>query len=137
MIIKSDIPIGKQLKSIRREHQIKQNNLALMVGSDSPHISRLESGKLIPNINTVLKYAKALGYDNIEIDIVDENKRKPSFNVSRATKEEEEISKEAFYIDKNSKFNRIRKKIVKEEDSDEYDINKKTKSKMKNLLNEM
>jgi len=94
MIIKTNLPVGEQLKIFRKLKNIKQTEIARLIGSDSPHISRLENNKLIPSINTIIKYANVLGYKNINIIISEDG-----IDMMEELKDSEQLKK--LYKDRN------------------------------------
>jgi len=55
--------ILKVLISERRSKKITQNKIADFIGCSKSLISRLESGKSIPNINYIQQYADYLGFE--------------------------------------------------------------------------
>src|SRR5277367_1691575 len=53
--------IGSRVKTERKARHLTQQELADSAGMDTAHLSRIESGKAVPSINTVKKLADALG----------------------------------------------------------------------------
>lgn len=53
--------LGRRLKQERSARHLTQQELADAVGTDTAHLSRIESGKAVPSINMVKKLADALG----------------------------------------------------------------------------
>jgi len=51
--------IGKQLRLVRKGHQILQKDLAVSAGLDKSYISKLERGLADPTFSTLSKIAKA------------------------------------------------------------------------------
>lgn len=49
-----------QLAKLRQTHQLKQNDLARLMGVSQANISKLENGKDI-HLSTLLKYVQSLG----------------------------------------------------------------------------
>lgn len=60
------ISLGKRIKTLRLEKNISQTEVAYRCGFDKSNYNTIESGKRNPTIISLLKIAKAL-----EIDIVD------------------------------------------------------------------
>ena len=52
--------IGQRIAQKRKELGLSQAQLAELTGIGQSNIARLESKKAVPNLNTVLKVAKAL-----------------------------------------------------------------------------
>lgn len=52
--------IGKNIKKIRTERNIKQEYLAKKLNVSRPVISQYESGKTIPSLKTMIKLAEIL-----------------------------------------------------------------------------
>lgn len=69
---------GEKIKSLRKEHNWKQEELAEKIGTDIRQISLYENGKTSPSIETVVKIARAF---NISIDylLIDEVTKKPLY----------------------------------------------------------
>lgn len=66
---------GARIKEIREERGISQENLAEIVGMESRHISRIETGKSFTTIENIQKIAQAL---NINMDMLFSFKHKNS-----------------------------------------------------------
>ena len=54
--------INVQLQAIRKQSRLTQAQLAAMCELSPGTISRIENGKEV-NLNTIIKYASALGYE--------------------------------------------------------------------------
>lgn len=70
--LKTNSHFGDQLRAIRRKAGINQLQLAEKMGCDSTNISHFEKGdKTFGNgsISSVFKYAKALGYKNVNFKL--------------------------------------------------------------------
>ncbi len=52
--------ISRALRAAREAKGLRQSELARMVGIDSGHLSRIESGKLNPKVTTLTELARAL-----------------------------------------------------------------------------
>ncbi|PHS60552.1 MAG: XRE family transcriptional regulator [Alcanivorax sp.] len=55
--------IGQRISLLRRARHLTQNDLAEGVGVDSRHISRLETGKYFPSLDTLITMAEVLGVE--------------------------------------------------------------------------
>lgn len=55
--------IIKQLRKIRREREISQQDLAATAGLAQNHISYLETGRVKPTLPSLNQWANALGYE--------------------------------------------------------------------------
>ncbi|AFT69579.1 PbsX-like transcriptional regulator [Alloalcanivorax dieselolei B5] len=55
--------IGQRISLLRRARHLTQNDLAEGVGVDSRHISRLETGKYFPSLDTLVTMSKVLGVE--------------------------------------------------------------------------
>lgn len=72
----SDMPLGDRIRTIRKEHNWSQGDLANKIGADAGQISRYENGKMTPGAAAVVKIAEAL---NISCDylLTDHAPRQP------------------------------------------------------------
>ncbi|KAF0810995.1 XRE family transcriptional regulator [Alcanivorax sp. S71-1-4] len=52
--------IGARISTLRRARHLTQNDLAEQVGVDGRHISRLETGKYFPSLDTLVAMARVL-----------------------------------------------------------------------------
>ena len=52
--------IGERISTLRRARRLTQNDLAERVGVDSRHISRLETGRYFPSLDTLVTMAAVL-----------------------------------------------------------------------------
>lgn len=66
-----DMPIGTQLKTVRKKFGITLETLSQTMGTDAPHLSRIENNNPMyqPTLPTIVSYLKALGYTEISIQI--------------------------------------------------------------------
>ena len=55
-----DMPLGDRIRSMRKEHDWSQGDLAAKIGADAGQISRYENGKITPSADAVVKIAAAL-----------------------------------------------------------------------------
>lgn len=55
--------IGERISTLRRARHLTQNDLAEKVGVDGRHISRLETGKYFPSLDTLATMARVLGVE--------------------------------------------------------------------------
>ena len=58
--------IGNTIKQYRNKKKISQIILAKRLGTQQPSIARVESGKVLPSLNFLVKIMKELGF---ELDI--------------------------------------------------------------------
>lgn len=65
--------IGKNIKLIRQQQKITQEQLAEIIGTDQKYISKIESGKARPRITVYLKIANTfhVSIDQFLIDVID------------------------------------------------------------------
>ncbi len=61
------ILFGKRIKDLRIKHNLKQAQIAEIVGIDPKHQSCIENGKNFPSTDLIEKYAKAFGIDAVEL----------------------------------------------------------------------
>lgn len=61
------ILFGKRIKELRLKQQLKQAQLAEIVGIDPKHQSCIENGKNFPSTDLIEKYAKAFGIEDFEL----------------------------------------------------------------------
>ena len=52
--------LGEYLKKYRLKHNLKQSEMAEMIGTSQSYYSRIETEKAQPDINIIRKIAKAL-----------------------------------------------------------------------------
>lgn len=55
------ILLGKRIKALRKENKLTQERLALMIGVERSHLSRVESGDRNPSFDLLEKIAESLG----------------------------------------------------------------------------
>jgi transcriptional regulator with XRE-family HTH domain len=60
--------IGERLKQIREELEIKQTEMAESTAMPQSAVSALESGRRLPQINTLINYADSLGFDLVLVN---------------------------------------------------------------------
>ena len=63
--------IGEKIKDLRNQNGLTQQELADITGIQPPNLARIESGKHIPTLVVLEKYASALG-KHIEIKVCDD-----------------------------------------------------------------
>ena len=59
--------IGERIKEIRESKMISQQNLAAMCNFEKGNMSRIESGRTNPTIETIYKISQALGVKMVEL----------------------------------------------------------------------
>ena len=59
--------LGHQIKRIRVEKKIKQNELAAAINVEKTNLSRIEAGRTNPTLWTLLKISKALNVSVAEL----------------------------------------------------------------------
>ena len=59
--------IGIAVKSLRRESKFTQQRLAILMGTGRSYISKLESGTIIPSLQTLERTTSAFGIDLAEL----------------------------------------------------------------------
>lgn len=69
--LNTEFDIARQFIALRKEQGMSQREFARVVGIKQPQLARLESGREIPKIQTLIKIAKQVGY-NIEVRVVRE-----------------------------------------------------------------
>lgn len=69
--LNTEFDIARQFIALRKKKGMSQREFAKVVGIKQPQLARLESGKEIPRIQTLIKIAKQVGY-NIEVRLVPE-----------------------------------------------------------------
>ncbi|MEQ9403210.1 MAG: helix-turn-helix transcriptional regulator [Cyclobacteriaceae bacterium] len=52
--------VGKELKSLREQAGLTQNELAVKIGKDTDYLSKIERGKRTPSLKTLITIAKVL-----------------------------------------------------------------------------
>ncbi len=58
---------GKRIKDLRIKHELKQAQLAEIVGIDPKHQSCIENGKNFPSTDLIEKYAKAFNIEPFDL----------------------------------------------------------------------
>lgn len=53
--------IGPRLRDIREEKNLSQDDIAKAAGFVRPYISRIENGHTVPSVESLQKWAQALG----------------------------------------------------------------------------
>jgi transcriptional regulator with XRE-family HTH domain len=59
-----DIPIGKKIKKIRAGKKIGLDNLANETGFSVDYLKKIETGKMIPTVSSLLQISRALEIDS-------------------------------------------------------------------------
>ncbi len=54
----ASMPIGEQIKNLRKERGWSQADLATKINGDAGHISRYENGKITPSVEAIVKFAE-------------------------------------------------------------------------------
>lgn len=75
IIPKGDIEIGKRIKILREENSLTQKQLAEMVMISPSSITRLEAGKTMVSVFTMIKIAEALKVSIADILETSDNNR--------------------------------------------------------------
>ena len=57
------LALARQVRELREQENLSQEELAKRVGTKQPAIARLESGRVIPRLDLLQKIAVALGRD--------------------------------------------------------------------------
>ena len=52
--------LGKEIKALREEAKMTQNELAVKVDKDTDYISKIERGKRVPSLTTLIKISHVL-----------------------------------------------------------------------------
>lgn len=60
--------VGELIKQARERHGISQESLALRAGTDQAAVSRIEGGKISPNVDTVDRLLEAMG-ERLRVDV--------------------------------------------------------------------
>lgn len=75
--LESEFQCARQVIALRKASGLNQRDFAKRVGIKQPQLARLESGKQIPKIETLVKLARGAGYE-LEISFVaPKGKRSP------------------------------------------------------------
>ncbi len=61
------ISLGKRIKTLRLEKKISQTEIAYRCGFDKSNYNTIEAGKRIPTVISLLKIAKALDIELIDL----------------------------------------------------------------------
>jgi XRE family transcriptional regulator, regulator of sulfur utilization len=67
IFMKESVRLGKNLKEIREEKGVTQDNIAMSLGVSRGFISKIENGKTNPTLSTMTKIAKALNVTTDEL----------------------------------------------------------------------
>ncbi len=64
-------PVGTQLRNIRKKNGMTLVSLAKIMGTDAPHLSRIERNNpsYQPTLPTIMSYLKVFGYKEVCIKI--------------------------------------------------------------------
>ncbi len=107
--------VGENLKKVRKEHKLTQQDIANVLGIDRSTYTFYETGKTNPSINTIYKLAEiynvTIGYLLGVEDSAAEN-RKKNVSMSVAAPETDHIA----YLDKDEQMLLMCYRII----SDEY-----------------
>lgn len=68
------LQLARQIRQLREQTSISQEQLARLIGTKQPAIARLESGKVVPKLDILQKIAIALG-KKLEISFVSSQSR--------------------------------------------------------------
>jgi len=52
------MPIGEQIKNLRKERGLSQAELAAKISGDAGQVSRYENGKITPSVDAIVKFAE-------------------------------------------------------------------------------
>lgn len=52
--------LGKEIKALREQAEMTQNELAVKIEKDTDYISKIERGKRIPSLTTLMRISKVL-----------------------------------------------------------------------------
>lgn len=78
--LKDEFTIARQIIALRKASGLSQRDFAELVGIKQPQLARIESGKQIPKIETLLKIASGAGY-TVEVRFVPpKGERKPKID---------------------------------------------------------
>ncbi len=69
--------VAAELKSIRKERRMTQQELADLSGTQKSNISRMESGTYNPTLDFLVKIAESLGRE-VRVDLVGKDKEPPA-----------------------------------------------------------
>lgn len=59
--------VGARLRELRIDAELTTEQVAQLMGSHRPIVSRLENGKHDPDLNSISRYARALGLDLADV----------------------------------------------------------------------
>jgi transcriptional regulator with XRE-family HTH domain len=59
--------VGTAVKCLRKERKFTQQRLAFLMGTGRSYISKLESGGIVPSLQTLERATSALGIDLAEL----------------------------------------------------------------------
>jgi DNA-binding XRE family transcriptional regulator len=59
--------VGVAVKSLRKERKFTQQRLAILMGTGRSYISKLESGRVVPSLQTLQRATSAFGIDLAEL----------------------------------------------------------------------
>ena len=68
---------GRVIRQLRKKHKLSQDVLSGLVGTPRSHLSKIETGNIQPNFETIWRFAIALNYqpDELVAMIMEETKR--------------------------------------------------------------
>lgn len=82
IVPKGDIEIGRRIRTLREANSLTQKQLAEMVMVSPSSITRLESGKTMVSVFTMIKIAEVLKVSVADILIASENSKKMELELS-------------------------------------------------------
>ena len=59
--------VGGAVKTLRKERKVTQQRLAILMGTGRSYISKLESGRVVPSLQTLESATSAFGIDLAEL----------------------------------------------------------------------
>jgi DNA-binding XRE family transcriptional regulator len=76
--IETEFNLAKNIIALRKASGLSQRDFADRVGIKQPQLARIESGKQMPKLETLIKLASGAGYA-LEVHFVSEGKNKVSY----------------------------------------------------------
>jgi len=70
------MPLGEQIKNLRKEHGGSQADLASRIGGDAGQISRYENGKITPSVDVIVRLAELFDVTTDYL-LIDDAPRRP------------------------------------------------------------
>lgn len=71
-----DMPIGEQIKNLRKERGWSQADLATKIAGDAGQISRYEHGRITPSVEAIVKFAELFDV-SVDYLLVEDAARRP------------------------------------------------------------